>query len=320
MNGIPDDTRSVRCRFLIEPRFARFWIDCWVANPPIATNFFLGKKLKRGQPDMGFLLVEVIGSMSKILIAAIFAGGMFLGVLVCLRLGWKIGRKRFTEEGKKSQAGLGAIEGSIYGLMGLMVAFTFSGAAIRFDDRRDLLTEEVNAIGTAWMRLDLLDLESRNDLREMFRDYLDSRITLFKGSKKEEDVERQIEKSREIQVRIWERLVAAVDSHPSPPIAQSTLAPVNEMFDIGASRILATRQHPPSAIFLMLGTLVLVSSLMAGFGMGESSNQSPLHIIGFALITALTIYMILDLEYPRLGLIRVDSFDQALIELRVSME
>jgi len=258
--------------------------------------------------------------MGTILIAATFAGGMFFGVLLCLRLGWRIGRKKFTEEGKKAQAGLGAIEGSIYGLMGLIVAFTFSGAAIRFDDRRDLVTEEVNAIGTAWMRLDLLDTESRQELREMFKEYLDSRITLFQVSKDKEEVERQLENSHEIQDRIWKRLVAAVDSHPSPPIAQSTLAPVNEMFDIGASRVLATRQHPPLEIFFMLGTLVLVSSLMAGFGMGESSNQSLLHVIGFALITALTIYMILDLEYPRLGLITVDSFDQALIELRESME
>jgi hypothetical protein len=91
------------------------------------------------------------------------------------------------------------------------------------------------------------------------------------------------------------------------------------MFDLGNSRLLASRQHPPVAVFGMLGALVLVSGLLAGYGMAKSNRQSPLHVLGFSAIMALSIYLILDIEYPRLGLIRIDAFDQALIELRASM-
>ena len=83
---------------------------------------------------------------------------------------------------------------------------------------------------------------------------------------------------------------------------------------------MAARQHSSLAVFLMLGLLVLLSGLMAGFGMAKAGAQSPLHLFGFAAIVALAVYLILDIEYPRLGLVRIDSFDQALIELRSSMK
>ena len=71
---------------------------------------------------------------------------------------------------------------------------------------------------------------------------------------------------------------------------------------------------------MLLALLVLVSALFAGFGMAKSQKQSTVHLIGFAATTAMALYLIIDLEYPRLGLIRVDAFDQALIDLRTSMQ
>lgn len=73
-----------------------------------------------------------------------------------MRIGWRIGRQRLLALGEDWQAGLGTLDGAVFGLMGLLVAFTFTGAATRFDARRSLVTEHVNAIGTAWLRLDLL--------------------------------------------------------------------------------------------------------------------------------------------------------------------
>jgi hypothetical protein len=115
-------------------------------------------------------------------------------------------------------------------------------------------------------------------------------------------------------------LQAAVREDSRLPLAMLVLPPVNEMFDIAETRIRATQQHPPPAIYVLLALLVLVSALFAGFGMAKSQQQSKVHLLGFAATTAVALYLILDLEYPRLGLIRVDSFDQALIDLRTSMQ
>ena len=91
------------------------------------------------------------------------------------------------------------------------------------------------------------------------------------------------------------------------------------MFDLSTSRFMAAQQHPPVAVFLMLGILVLVSGLLAGYGMAKAERQSTLHLFGFATIMAFSVYLILDIEYPRLGMVRLNSFDKAMIELRASM-
>lgn len=102
-------------------------------------------------------------------------------------------------------------------------------------------------------------------------------------------------------------------------MAQLLLPALNDMFDIATTRVLATRQHPHPAIFGMLLVLVLMSCFLLGFSQAKMARQSRLHLVGFAATTALALYIIIDLEYPRVGLIRVDSFDQALIEQRDSM-
>ena len=98
------------------------------------------------------------------------------------------------------------------------------------------------------------------------------------------------------------------------------LPALNEMFDIAASRMMAAQMHPPAIIFLMVGVLALMSSLLAGYAMAGGKTRSWIHVIGFALIMATTVYVILDLEYPRLGIIRIDAFDRVLVDLRQNMK
>jgi len=97
------------------------------------------------------------------------------------------------------------------------------------------------------------------------------------------------------------------------------LPALNQMFDIASTRTAALQMHPPDAIFILLAVLALASALLAGFAMAGRHARSWLHILGFALIMAATVFFILDLEFPRRGLIRVDRFDQILIDLRQSM-
>jgi hypothetical protein len=257
--------------------------------------------------------------MDNMLISAVFAATLFAGLLGSLRLGWVIGRRRLRSAGEEAHAGLGAIDGSIFGLMGLLVAFTFTGAANRFDDRRNLITQHVNAVGTAWLRLDLLPDAERDQARDAFRRYVDAVIKTSRHAADHRVAKAGLDELTVIQQEIWNHLVLATKGDRSLPLAQAVLPPTNEMFDIGNSRLLASRQHPPVAVFAMLGALVLVSGLLAGFGMAKCDRQSPLHVVGFAAVMALSIYLILDMEYPRLGLIRIDGFDQALLELRSSM-
>lgn len=260
--------------------------------------------------------------MHTILLSFLFAAVLFCGVLVSMHVGWRIGRKRLLALGEDGQAGLGAIDGAVFGLMGLLIAFTFTGAATRFDMRRSLVTEHVNATGTAWLRLDLLAEPEREKARDGFRRYVDTQLEIVANSGNsgnKDDVLAGMERLSSIQQEIWEILIQAAKNDKTLPLSQTVLPPANEMFDLSNTRFMAARQHPPTEVFLMLGLLMLVSGLMAGCGMAKAERLSTLHMLCFAAIMSLSVYLILDIEYPRLGIVRIDAFDQSMISLRASM-
>ena len=98
------------------------------------------------------------------------------------------------------------------------------------------------------------------------------------------------------------------------------LPALNAMIDITTTRTMAGQMHPPMIIFALLFGLALASSLLVGYGMASSKARNWLHMLGLAFVMAVSIYVILDIEYPRLGFIRVDDFDRALVESRESMK
>ena len=225
-------------------------------------------------------------------------------------------QQRFGHEFNSSQGGA---KGAVFGLLGLLMAFTFSGAAARFDGRRQLVAQEANAIGTAYLRLDLLPAPAQPPLRASFRQYLDARLAAFQASTSSPAGRVQLERATQLQGHIWTQAVAACATGVPPPTVTLVLPALNEMIDITTTRAMAMNQHPPTVVYLMLGVLTLASALLGGYGMAEGPRRSWAHMVGFAALFALTIFVILDIEYPRLGLIKVDTADQVLVELRASM-
>lgn len=248
-------------------------------------------------------------------------GGLFVGVLLFLEAGRRIGRRRIASGVTDAAAGFGAVEGAIFGLMGLLIAFTFSGAAARFDERRRLVTEEANAVGTAWLRLDLVAGEAQAKLRDLFRRYLDSRLDTYRNARKTEVAMADFARSTTLQQEIWTAAVAATRDPAAAPGAPMLLLPaLNDMIDITTTRLMATRMHPPSVIFAMLVGLTLAAALLAGYSMASHPTWSWTHALALAIVMATTVYVIVDIEYPRLGLIRVDAVDEVLVDLRKSMD
>ena len=144
----------------------------------------------------------------------------------------------------------------MFALFGLLVAFTFSGAASRFEDRRHLIAEEANAIGTAYLRLDLLPSDAQPQLRELFLRYLDARFSVYRQIEDEAATESLLAESARLQSAIW-KLVVDVGSTPGRGSASdaASAAGLNEMIDITATREMATQNHPPLIVFLLLGGL-----------------------------------------------------------------
>ena len=118
--------------------------------------------------------------MDTIVAGALLALGLFVGILAFLELGRRLGKRHLSLDPEGARTGTGAVEGAVFALVGLLIAFTFSGAASRFDARRDLIVQETNAIGTAWLRLDLLPDTVKPAMQGLFRRYLDARIETYR--------------------------------------------------------------------------------------------------------------------------------------------
>lgn len=258
--------------------------------------------------------------MHTMLSSAVTSVTLFAGMLVLLEVGRKLGQRHRERDPAGAKAGSAAVESAVFALLGLLVAFTFSGAASRFDARRHLIGQEANDIGTAYLRLDLLPEPSQPPLRQLFRDYLDARLATYEKLPDLDAALAEFARSVELQGRIWEKAIAATQGSADTRAAILVLPALNAMFDVATTRKVQTMIHPPPIIFWLLFLFGLGCSLLAGYDMAEIRSPSWTHRLAFAAVVSLTYYVILDLEYPRQGLIRIDAADAVLIDLRRSMD
>jgi hypothetical protein len=237
---------------------------------------------------------------------------LFIGMLVVLKLGFRLGMRRIETETEHERVGLVSVETAIFGLLGLVLAFTYAGAASRFEQRRALTVQEANAVGTLWLRLDLVPAAAQPALREKVRRYGNAHVAAYGLLPDWKAFDAKFEQVQAMQGEIWKDAVAAVREAP-PPVAQLLLPAINDLMDATSNRQALVRVHTPGAIVTMLILLALGCSLLAGYGLAGSKSMSRyLHMVGFALVVTGTIYIVLDYDHPRLGLITVDFADDAL--------
>ncbi|MBL8754884.1 MAG: DUF4239 domain-containing protein [Planctomycetes bacterium] len=241
-------------------------------------------------------------------------------MLGALALGRRLGlRFRAADPGGKE--GGATIDGAMFGLLGLLLAFVFSGASSRLDARRALIVDEANAIGTAWSRLDLLAPAHQRDLRDHLRHYLDERLAAYRtldGHPVAKDV---FAAANALQGTIWTAAVAGVRASDAAPSASNLLLPaLNAMFDISTARASAMNTHPPTIVYWMLLAIAWVASLFAGIGIGFAGARRRLHMVAFAVVISGTVFVTIDIEHPRHGFVRIDAHDQLLLDVRAAMK
>jgi hypothetical protein len=249
------------------------------------------------------------------LINLLLVAGLFTAMLVLQQAGRRLGE---GDQGQAGRKGTSPGEGAVYGLLSLFLAFTFSGAGTRFEARRHLVVQEANAIGTAWLRMDVLPAADQPHLRDLFRQYVDARIDRYRLAPRSAEAESSRLKAVALQQEIWSAAVAAANTSGNTPPFTVVLPALNEMIDITTTREEATHLHPPLAVFVMIGVFALIASVFAGYGMAGQA-RSWIHTVTFPAVLALSLFVIIDFEFPRLGLIRVDAADSLLADVRRSM-
>jgi hypothetical protein len=247
------------------------------------------------------------------LIKVLCIGGL---MLFLLEAGRRIGKRSIALDPSGAHQGLGPFEAAVFGLMGLIIALSFTGAAVRFDQRRMLIIDEANAIGTAYLRVDMLPEDAQPQIRRDFRDYLEARIELYHNISDKDKVTVIEQRTAALQMKIWKGTVTACRRSDNVSASLLLLPALNSMIDICSSRTAIRQIHQPNIIFVVMILLALVCSLIAGYGMSLRKSRSWIHIAGFTLVMMITIIVIIDLEYPRVGFIRIDALDVLLTDLR----
>lgn len=239
---------------------------------------------------------------------------IFAGLLLAIEGGYRLGRLAVKADRRsgdtKTGAHMGAVQGATLGLLGLLLGFSFAGSAGRYIERQDLITNEANAVSTAYLRAELLRAPHGVDLRLALREYVAHRIEASQSlrlSLREQDAAR----ITDFHDRIWS--AASKGVREQTELATPILNPVNDVLDLHASRVASGRKHLPG---LVLGLLAMCSALaMAsmGYGCGLMGRRNLSITAPLAVLIGAAMWTIIDLDYARIGLIQVS--DQALIDL-----
>lgn len=251
-----------------------------------------------------------------------FALLLLLILLLASEIGFRVGSyrcKRGDFEHTPNDAG--ALTGMVYALLGLLIAFTFANATQRFDERRDLILKEANAIGTSYLRLDLLPTAVQAELRPLYREYTRLRIAAYQTIKVDLDEAKRLHAlGLEKQQLIWNIAVPAALETKGPGIQTLVIGALNEMIDVANERLAAARKKPPAIVFIMLFILSAVAAALAGYNLSSKPRLPRVQIFIFGLVLAGTMFIIIDLGHARIGLFTIQATDILLIDVLESMK
>lgn len=237
------------------------------------------------------------------------------GSYLAVEIGYRLGqyRKRLAETEKEGT--IGPIVGATLGLFAFLLAFTFSLAASRFDERRRMVVKEANAIGTTYLRAGLLAEPQRSAIRELLDRYVRVRLEGVQTG----NIEQALSESTALHERLWTLAEAAAekDSHSIP--TGLFIQALNETIDLHSERVLiGVYSRIPIIIWLALYLIACFSMAELGYHEGVAGSRRSLAVAALVVSFATVMLLIADLDRQREGLIQVSQ--QALIELRESWQ
>jgi hypothetical protein len=248
------------------------------------------------------------GFMSSVPLWTIFPFTLLI-VIAFWELGYRFANRLPLSAREGSAQSVTSLVSIIVGLVAFLMAFTFSMAAERFQDRRDILVEDANAIGTTFLRTDTIAEPERSKLKTLLREYVQNRLDLASSV----DQERRLERTNTLQSELW-RETSLVIEKDRTPVAAIFEDSMNNTIDMHTKRITnLLKHHIPDSIWISLFGLTVLGITAMGYQNGLLERRHSPAVFVVALMFGIVIFMIADLDRPGRGLIQVDQ--QAMTDL-----
>jgi hypothetical protein len=226
----------------------------------------------------------------------ILLGGMFTGFL--------LGKNAAQHGEQETGAADSAVKGAVAGLSALLLAFSFSLAAGRYDQRNTLTVREANAIRNIWFRADLQEEPTGERIQQLLRDYLDVRLKYLGTAFDRAQIAASAAASQQLQQQIWQIISQQSRLNGQPGNLSAVVPAVSEMMDAGAATEAAYSNTVPAIVLILLFGAIIFTGLLVGHSFGRAGRRHVLTAMVFALLVTLVVSVILDLDRPRRGVIR----------------
>jgi len=239
---------------------------------------------------------------------------LFLAIIIAFLIGNRIRRYKERKGMTTEDKSIGALEGSLLGLLALLLSFTFGMSSSRHDRRVNIIMEEANAIGTAVLRSDLYPDSIRQAFREDFEAYLETRIRFYSLKTDIPAIVKSLQDGQDLQASLWERASSLGRDKDNLHRTAQMIPALNAMFDIASTRTAATLDKVPEIIFYLLFLISITASLMVGYAGGIKPDWTM--VLSFSLMISMTVYLIVDLDRPRKGAITMDKANEQIVQLK----
>ena len=233
--------------------------------------------------------------------------------LLAVEAGRRIARLWRRHAKDRTEAPAPPIVAATLGLLAFLQAFTFGIAASRFEERKQNVLADANAINTSYLRASMLPEPMATDARKLLREYLEVRLA---GSRQDQ-FQQSRDRSEELQRQLWSQAVAAVQKERSP-VTMSFTQSLNDVISAHEKRVIAAvHNRVPGAIWFGLYLLFVIAMAVMGYYEGASGTMRSLAVFGMVIAFSAVLSLIADLDRPGQGLLQVNQ--QSMLDVQRSM-
>lgn len=244
----------------------------------------------------------------------IILAGSIVVLLITTEIGFRLGRRDQPRINETSTSAISTIQAAMLGLLSLILGFTFAMSMSRFETRKQLVLGESNAIGSTFLRAQLLPEPSQKEISNLLRQYVEVRLEFFKVNINQQKLSEVNDKTEQLHRRLWSLGAASGEKDPRAVTTGLFIQSLNELIDLHTKRITALEDHVPEIILILLYFVAIMAIGLTGYGCGLGGRRNFVVTLVASILIAAVILVIIDLDRPRRGLIRVSQ--QRMLDLR----